>query len=179
MQSAARRAKLAPIYPLRRRPAGGDGVLHIYNTLTKSIDEIRPISPGRVTMYTCGPTVYRYAHIGNLRTYLMADWIRRILAAAGCAVYHIKNITDVGHMRQELVEAGGDKMILAALAEGKTVAEIAQFYADCFRRDEGTHQYSARPCVPLGIAAHPRNAGDGRRPDGQRRRLRSRRQHLL
>ena len=111
-------------------------MLHIYNTLTKSVDEIRPITPGRVTMYTCGPTVYRYAHIGNLRTYLMADWIRRILAADGCAVYHIKNITDVGHMRQELVEAGGDKMILAALAEGKTVAEIAQFYADCFRRDE-------------------------------------------
>ena len=111
-------------------------MLRIYNTLTKSVDEIRPITPGRVTMYTCGPTVYRYAHIGNLRTYLMADWIRRILAVDGNAVYHIKNITDVGHMRQELVEAGGDKMILAALAEGKTVAEIAQFYADCFWQDE-------------------------------------------
>ena len=111
-------------------------MLRIYNTLTKSVDEIRPITPGRITMYTCGPTVYRYAHIGNLRTYLMADWIRRILAVDGNAVYHIKNITDVGHMRQELVEAGGDKMILAALAEGKTVAEIAQFYADCFWQDE-------------------------------------------
>ena len=111
-------------------------MLHIYNTLTKSVEEIRPITPGRITMYTCGPTVYRYAHIGNLRTYLMADWIRRILAVDGNAVYHIKNITDVGHMRQELVEAGGDKMILAALAEGKTVQEIAQFYADCFWQDE-------------------------------------------
>ena len=111
-------------------------MLRIYNTLTKSVDEIRPITPGRITMYTCGPTVYRYAHIGNLRTYLMADWIRRILAVDGQEVYHIKNITDVGHMRQELVEAGGDKMILAALAEGKTVAEIAQFYADCFWQDE-------------------------------------------
>ena len=111
-------------------------MLRIYNTLTKSVDEIRPITPGRITMYTCGPTVYRYAHIGNLRTYLMADWIRRILAVDGNAVYHIKNITDVGHMRQELVESGGDKMILAALAEGKTVAEIAQFYADCFWQDE-------------------------------------------
>ena len=113
-------------------------MLQIYNTLTKSVEEIKPMTPGRVTMYTCGPTVYRYAHIGNLRTYLMADWIRRILTADGNEVYHIKNITDVGHMRQELVEAGGDKMIIAALEEGKTIQEIGEFYADCFWRDE-TH----------------------------------------
>ena len=113
-------------------------MLRIYNTLTKSVEEIKPMTPGRVTMYTCGPTVYRYAHIGNLRTYLMADWIRRILTADGNEVYHIKNITDVGHMRQELVEAGGDKMIMAALEEGKTIQEIGEFYADCFWRDE-TH----------------------------------------
>ncbi len=113
-------------------------MLQIYNTLTKSVEEIKPMTPGRVTMYTCGPTVYRYAHIGNLRTYLMADWIRRILTADGNEVYHIKNITDVGHMRQELVEAGGDKMIMAALEEGKTIQEIGEFYADCFWRDE-TH----------------------------------------
>ena len=111
-------------------------MLQIYNTLTKSVEEIKPMTPGRVTMYTCGPTVYRYAHIGNLRTYLMADWIRRILTADGNEVYHIKNITDVGHMRQELVEAGGDKMIMAALEEGKTIQEIGEFYADCFWRDE-------------------------------------------
>ncbi len=111
-------------------------MLRIYNTLTKSVEEIKPMTPGRVTMYTCGPTVYRYAHIGNLRTYLMADWIRRILTADGNEVYHIKNITDVGHMRQELVEAGGDKMIIAALEEGKTIQEIGEFYADCFWRDE-------------------------------------------
>jgi cysteinyl-tRNA synthetase len=87
-------------------------------------------------MYTCGPTVYRDAHIGNLRTYLMADWIRRVLQETGYEVYHIKNITDVGHMRQELVESGGDKMVLAALEEGKTVQDIAKFYADSFHRDE-------------------------------------------
>ena len=87
-------------------------------------------------MYTCGPTVYRYAHIGNLRTYLMADWIRRVLLVHGVDVYHVKNITDVGHMRQELVETGGDKMILAALSEGKTIGEIAQYYADSFFKDE-------------------------------------------
>ena len=111
-------------------------MLSIYNTLTKTVEEIRPITPGRVTMYTCGPTVYRYAHIGNLRTYLMADWIRRILEADGNEVYHIKNITDVGHMRQELAEAGGDKMIMAALAEGKSLQEIGEYYAEWFWKDE-------------------------------------------
>ena len=87
-------------------------------------------------MYTCGPTVYRYAHLGNLRTYLMADWIRRILECRGYKVVHVKNITDVGHMRREMLETGGDKVVLAALAEGKTGREIAQFYAEAFRRDE-------------------------------------------
>ena len=111
-------------------------MLSLYNTLTKQNDEIRPIEPGKIKMYTCGPTVYRYAHIGNLRTYMMADWIRRALTVQGLDVYHVKNITDVGHMRQELVEAGGDKMIMAALAEGKTIHEIAQFYADSFFQDE-------------------------------------------
>ena len=111
-------------------------MLRLYNTLTKQVDEIHPIEPGKIKMYTCGPTVYRYAHIGNLRTYMMADWIRRALMVQGLDVYHVKNITDVGHMRQELVEAGGDKMIMAALAEGKTIGEIAQFYADSFFQDE-------------------------------------------
>ena len=111
-------------------------MLSIYNTLTKRIEEIRPIKPDTVTMYTCGPTVYRDAHIGNLRTYMMADWIRRVIQVYGYEVYHIKNITDVGHMRQELVEAGGDKVIMAALAEGRTVEDITQYYASLFHRDE-------------------------------------------
>lgn len=111
-------------------------MLRIFNTLTKRVEEIQPIEQGLVRMYTCGPTVYRDAHIGNLRTYLMADWIRRVLEANGQRVHHVKNITDVGHMRQELVESGGDKMILAALEEGKTVQDIAQFYAERFHKDE-------------------------------------------
>ena len=111
-------------------------MLRIYNTLTKKVEEIEPAEPGKISMYTCGPTVYRDAHIGNLRTYMMADWIRRALMHHGLQVQHIKNITDVGHMRQELVETGGDKMILAALAEGKTVQEIAELYAGRFHRDE-------------------------------------------
>ena len=111
-------------------------MLRIYNTLSKRVEEIEPSEPGTVRMYTCGPTVYRDAHIGNLRTYLMADWVRRALRHHGLEVQHVKNVTDVGHMRQELVETGGDKMILAALAEGKTVQEIAAMYAGRFHRDE-------------------------------------------
>ena len=111
-------------------------MLKILNTLSKTIEEIVPLSPGQIGMYTCGPTVYRYAHIGNMRTYMMADFIRRLLEYRGLEITHIKNITDVGHMRQELLETGGDKMILAALAEGKTIGEIAQFYAAQFHQDE-------------------------------------------
>ena len=111
-------------------------MLRLYNTLSKQIEEVRPIEPGVVKMYTCGPTVYRDAHIGNLRSYLMADWIRRALELSDLEVVHIKNITDVGHMRQEVLEQGGDKVIAAARAEGKTPAEIAQFYTDRFLSDE-------------------------------------------
>ncbi|MDA0262817.1 MAG: cysteine--tRNA ligase [Chloroflexi bacterium] len=111
-------------------------MLRIYNTLAKRVEEIHPTTAGLIQMYTCGPTVYRDAHIGNMRTYLMADWVRRSLIHSGLEVTHIKNITDVGHMRQELVEAGGDKMLMAALAEGKTVQEIADMYAGRFFRDE-------------------------------------------
>ena len=111
-------------------------MLRLYNTLSKQIEEVRPIQPGVVKMYTCGPTVYRDAHIGNLRSYLMADWIRRALQMNDVEVVHIKNITDVGHMRQEVLEQGGDKVIAAARAEGKTPAQIAQFYTDRFLNDE-------------------------------------------
>ena len=111
-------------------------MLRIYNTLSKRVEEITTLEPGVVRMYTCGPTVYRYAHIGNLRTYLMADWIRRILECRDYKVIQVKNITDVGHMRREMLETGGDKVILAALASGKTPREIAQYYAQAFHRDE-------------------------------------------
>ncbi len=87
-------------------------------------------------MYTCGPTVYRFVHIGNLRTYLMADWIRRALEGCGLHVRQVKNITDVGHMRQDRVDRGEDKMVAAALAENKTPAEIAAFYTTTFQEDE-------------------------------------------
>ena len=109
--------------------------LQVFNTLARRKEVFAPVSPGRATMYTCGPTVYRYAHIGNFRSYLMADWLRRALEAAGYRVTHVKNITDVGHMRQELLERGEDKVIAAALAEGKTPQQIAEFYTEAFLAD--------------------------------------------
>ncbi len=110
--------------------------MRLYNTLSRQTEELQPLEPGVVRMYSCGPTVYRYAHIGNMRTYLMADWIRRSLELQGLRVIHVKNITDVGHMRQEMLEQDEDKMIASALAEGKTPQEIAEFYTQAFVRDE-------------------------------------------
>jgi cysteinyl-tRNA synthetase len=110
--------------------------MKIYNTLTGQVEPIEPIEPGRVKLYSCGPTVYRYIHIGNLRTFAMADWLRRALVRAGCEVLHIKNITDVGHMRVELLDRGEDKLIAQARQEGKTASEIAAFYTAAFLHDE-------------------------------------------
>ena len=111
-------------------------MLELYNTLTRKKSALVPHEKGKFSVYTCGPTVYRDAHIGNLRSYLMADWIRRTLQVLGHEVTHIKNITDVGHMRQEVLEQGEDKVIAAAIAEGKTPAQIAQFYTQRFLDDE-------------------------------------------
>ena len=110
--------------------------MKLYDTLTRQLKLVEPAEPGVVRMYTCGPTVYRDAHIGNLRSYLMADWIRRSLELQGLRVVHVKNITDVGHMRQEALEQGEDKVIAAALAAGRTPGEIAETYTERFLRDE-------------------------------------------
>lgn len=112
-------------------------MLRLYNTLSKRVEPFEPVRAGKVGMYTCGPTVYREVHLGNLRSYLLADWLRRALATVGgYDVRHVKNITDVGHMRQDLLERGEDKVIAAALAEGRTPREIATRYTELFRRDE-------------------------------------------
>src|SRR3990172_12503104 len=110
--------------------------LRIYNTLSRRKEEFVPVQPGRAAIYSCGPTVYRYVHIGNLRAFLTADLLRRALEGLGYEVTQVKNITDVGHMRQEMLERGEDKVIAAALAEGKTPKEITDFYTEAFNRDE-------------------------------------------
>jgi len=114
-------------------------MLKLYNTLTKSKQEFKPIHKGKVSMYTCGPTVYDFAHIGNLRAYTAADVLRRYLEYLGYEVRQIKNITDVGHLTADDIaqaDTGEDKMLKAALREKKTPAEIAKFYEEAFRRDE-------------------------------------------
>ena len=110
--------------------------IRLYNSLTRRVDEFRPIDPARVTIYTCGSTVYRYAHIGNLRTYLAADLLRRGLEYLGYGVLHVKNITDVGHMRDEVTDSGEDRIEAAAEVEGKTPQEIAEFYTQAWFEDE-------------------------------------------
>ena len=106
-------------------------MLKLYNTLTKQKEEFIPINPGKVSMYTCGPTVYSYIHIGNLRAYSNADLLRRYLAYSGYEVRMIKNITDVGHLTDDDIaqgDSGDDKMEKAAKKEHKTPEEIARFY---------------------------------------------------
>ena len=111
-------------------------MLKLYDTMTRAVSLVTPLESDTVKMYTCGPTVYRDAHIGNLRSYLMADWIRRSLELHGVSVTQVKNITDVGHMRQENIERGEDKVVAAALDEGKTPQEIAEKYTARFLEDE-------------------------------------------
>src|SRR2546425_1043672 len=110
--------------------------MRIYNTLTRQVEEIVPMEAGKIKMYSCGPTVYRYIHIGNLRTFTMADWLRRAFEYRGFEVLHVKNITEVAHMRQEVVDRGEDKILAQARREGKTSAQIAQFYTEAFHEDE-------------------------------------------
>jgi len=109
-------------------------MLKLYNTATRRVDEFTTIEPGKVRLYTCGPTVYNFAHIGNLRTYVFEDVLKRVLRLCGYDVRHVMNVTDVGHLVSDADE-GEDKMVAGATREGKTVWQIAQFYWDAFRRD--------------------------------------------
>jgi len=108
--------------------------LKFYNTLTKRVDEFVPYEEGIVRMYTCGPTVYYYAHIGNLRTYVFEDILEKGLTYCGYQVKRVMNITDVGHMTSD-ADTGEDKMEKGAKREGKTVYEIADFYTKAFFED--------------------------------------------
>ena len=107
---------------------------NVYNTMTRNKDEFVPYKEGKVGMYTCGPTVYNYAHIGNLRTYIFEDVLKKSLEYENYKVKHVMNITDVGHLQSDGDE-GEDKMALGASREHKTVWEIAKFYEDAFFED--------------------------------------------
>ena len=106
----------------------------IYNSLTRKREEFVPNVAGKVSMYTCGPTVYHYAHIGNLRSYIMEDVLEKYLRYSGLDVTRVMNITDVGHLSSD-ADTGEDKMLKGAKRENKTVLEIAKFYTDAFFED--------------------------------------------
>ena len=108
--------------------------MYLYNSATHKKEELKTHTPGHVEMYTCGPTVYHFAHIGNLRSYLMEDVLEKYLRYAGFDVNRVMNITDVGHLTSDADE-GEDKMLKGARREHKTVMEIAQFYTDAFFSD--------------------------------------------
>ena len=108
--------------------------MKLYNTLTRKIEEFKPYHDDKVTMYTCGPTVYHYAHIGNLRTYIAEDILEKSLNYLGYNVKRVMNITDVGHLSSD-ADTGVDKMVAGAKRDHKTVMEIAKYYTDCFKRD--------------------------------------------
>ena len=109
--------------------------LRLRDTLTRAVVPIEPLEPGRVRMYSCGPTVYRYAHVGNLRTFLLADLIRRALLFHGIEVLHVQNITDVGHLREDAAGREVDPMLVAAGLEGRSSREIADAYEAAFHAD--------------------------------------------
>ena len=108
--------------------------MYLYNSATHKKEEFKTHTPGHVEMYTCGPTVYHFAHIGNLRSYIMEDVLEKYLRYAGYDVNRVMNITDVGHLTSDADE-GEDKMVKGAKREHKSVMEIAQFYTDAFFED--------------------------------------------
>ncbi|TSC74791.1 MAG: cysteinyl-tRNA synthetase [Parcubacteria group bacterium Gr01-1014_30] len=108
--------------------------LKLYNTLSRKKEVFRPLKGKKVRLYTCGPTVYWYAHIGNLRTYVFDDLLRRVLEYNGFGVKHVMNITDVGHLTSD-EDTGEDKIELGAKREKKTAWQVAQFYTNAFKKD--------------------------------------------
>lgn len=118
---------------------------YLYNTMTHEKGEFKPMNAEQVTIYTCGPTVYHYAHIGNMRTYIMEDLLVRALSFLGYGVRRCMNITDVGHLVSD-GDDGEDKMEVGAKREGKSAYEIARFYTDAFMKD-----YDALNCLPPDI----------------------------
>jgi cysteinyl-tRNA synthetase len=109
--------------------------VYLYNTLTRSKELLKPLDPPLVRIYSCGPTVYRDIHVGNFRTFMMTDWLRRMLEYNGYDVYLVQNITDVGHLQNDDVESGEDKLEHEARTTGRTAYEIAAYYTRQYLRD--------------------------------------------
>jgi cysteinyl-tRNA synthetase len=126
--------------------------VRLYNTLTRSKEELRPVDGGLVRIYSCGPTVYRYVHIGNLRTFMLGDLLRRSLSYLGYRTEQVMNITDVGHLTDDDFDRGEDKMLVSARLENKSPAEIAAFYTTAFMEDAA--RVNIRPADQYPQATH-------------------------
>jgi cysteinyl-tRNA synthetase len=109
--------------------------VRVYNTYTRKKEQLEPLREGVVRMYSCGPTVYRYVHVGNLRTFMLPDLLRRSLEYLGYETYQVMNITDVGHLTDDTFDRGEDKMLVSARLENKSPEEIAAAYTDAFLAD--------------------------------------------
>jgi cysteinyl-tRNA synthetase len=107
----------------------------VYNTFTRRQEVLRPLRAGEVRMYSCGPTVYRYVHVGNLRTFMLPDLLRRSLEYLGYETYQVMNITDVGHLTDDTFDRGEDKMLVSARLENRSTEEIAAYYTQAFLDD--------------------------------------------
>jgi cysteinyl-tRNA synthetase len=117
--------------------------LRLFDTYTRNVRDFVPLRPPEVGLYTCGPTVYDYAHLGNLRTYLFEDTLRRVLAFNGYRVTHVMNITDVGHLTSD-ADTGEDKMEKGSRRTGKSAWEIAEYYTQAFKND--LYRLISNPC---------------------------------
>jgi cysteinyl-tRNA synthetase len=109
--------------------------VRLYNTFGRQVEEIQPAQEGVVRIYSCGPTVYRYVHVGNLRTFMLPDLLRRTLEYLGYRTEQVMNITDVGHLTDDTFDRGEDKMLVAARLENKSTEEIAAYYTGAFMED--------------------------------------------
>src|SRR5260221_8955864 len=121
--------------------------VRLYNTFTRSKEELQPLRDGVVRIYSCGPTVYRYVHVGNLRTFMLPDLLRRSLEYLGYQTEQVMNITHVGHLTDDTFDRSDDKMLVSARLENKSPKEIAEHYTTAFMDDAAklnirrAHQY--------------------------------------
>jgi cysteinyl-tRNA synthetase len=130
----------------------GPAAIRLYNTFSRAREELTPIDPARVRIYSCGPTVYRYVHIGNLRTFMLPDLLCRTLEYLGYRTHQVMNITDVGHLTDDTFDRGEDKMLVSARLEKKSPEEIADYYTRAFREDAAS--VNIRPAADYPQASH-------------------------
>jgi cysteinyl-tRNA synthetase len=132
-ESRSRRCQSPTEWPISTQPISGAPLL-LFNSWSREIESFQPLDPDRVRIYSCGPTVYNYAHLGNLRAYVFTDLLRRTLNWKGWSVNHVINITDVGHLTSDQ-DTGEDKLEVAAARQQRDIWQIAAYYTDAFKRD--------------------------------------------